>query len=179
MITAADVKMLRSKVTAAIESLEPTLVVSDDDHSSARELIAELPFVFEGIKNGDLPTAEHIARTAITACKDVQFRDYLMGLFTEFDSILVGAYLEIINNSVKKEYVYPVTTVLATYYFRDGNKDGATNAIAEILEFKPEYSLAQLLSRIFPIAGNDMFTQMAGELHPKVRANIFEEGDNN
>lgn len=178
MFTAADVLLLRNKVTKAIDTLEPTLVVSDDDHTIAREIIAELPVVFEGIKNGDLPTAEHIARTAITACKDIQFRDYLMGLFTEFDTNLVGAYLEIVNNSVQKEYVYPATTVLATYYFREGNKEQAMEAVAEVLEFKPEYSLAQLLVRIFPIAGNDMFAQMAGELHPKVKSNILEGTDN-
>lgn len=179
MITAADVKVLRNQVEKAIESLEPTLVVSDDDHSSARKLIYELPDVLSDIAKGVLPSAEHIARAAITACKDIQFRDYLMGLFTEFDTKLVGGYLEIINNSVVAEYAYPATTVLATYYFRDGDKETAMNAVQEVLDRKPDYSLAKLLVRIFPIAGNDMFAQMAGELHPKVKANILEEGDNN
>ena len=178
MITAADVLLLRNKVTKAIDTLEPTLVVSDDDHTIAREIIAELPAVLNGITNGDLPSAEHIARVAITACKDIQFRDYLMGMFTEYDSTAVGAWLEIINNSVVAEYAYPATTVLATYYFRDGDKETAMQAVNEVLDRKPDYSLAQLLTRIFPIAGNDMFTQMAGELHPRVKATIFEEDNN-
>lgn len=179
MITPADLKVLRNKVTTAIETLEPTLVVSDDDHSSARKLIYELPDVLSDIAEGVLPSAEHIAQAAITACKDIQFRDFLMGLFTEFDSKLVGAYLEIVNNSVIAEYAYPTTTVLATYYYRDGDKEEANNIIREVLDRKPDYSLAQLLARVFPVAGDDMFTQMAGELHPRVRAGIFKEGDNN
>lgn len=174
-ITAADFKVLRNQVAKTIDTLEPTLVVSDDDHTIAREIIAELPAVFDGIRNGELPSAEHIARVAITSCKDIQFRDYLMGLFTEFDSTAVGAWLEIVNNSVVAEYAYPATTVLATYYFRDGDKETAIKAVNEVLDRKPDYSLAQLLSRIFPMAGDDMFKQMAGELHPRVKAGIFRE----
>lgn len=181
MITAADVKLLRNQVSAAIDTLEPQLVISDEDHTIAREIIAELPAVFEGMSNGEIPSAEHIARVALTSCKDIQFRDYLMGLFTEFDNTTVGAYLEIVSNSVKKDHVYAVATVLSTYYFRqdDEGKAEAVDTIKEILEFKPEYSLAKLLNRVYSIAGGDLFTQMAGELHPKVKANILEEGDNN
>lgn len=178
MITAADVLLLRNKVAKTIDTLEPTLVVSDNDHTIAREIIAELPAVLDSITNGNLPTAEHIARVAITACKDIQFRDYLMGMFTEYDNKAVGAWLEIVNNSVVAEYAYPATTVLATYYFRDGNKETAIQAINEVLDRKPDYSLAQLLSRVFPIAGDSMFNQMASELHPRVKSTIFEEDNN-
>jgi len=178
MITAADVLLLRNKVAKTIDTLEPTLVVSDNDHTVAREIIAELPAVFDGIANGELPSAEHIARVAITSCKDIQFRDFLMGMFTEYDSNTVGSWLEVINNSVESKYAYPATTVLATYYYREGNKEDAILAIAEVLNHKPNYSLAQLLTRVFPVAGDDMFNQMASALHPRVKATIFEEDNN-
>lgn len=175
MITAADVKLLRNKVSNEIELAESLLEISDDNHSVAREVIAEIPAVLEGVANGIMPSAEHIARVAITACKDIQFRDFLLGAFTEYESNAVGAWLEIVSGSVKKDYAYPVVTVLSTYYYRDDKQKEAADMVEEVLNHNPEYSLAKLLSRIYPVFSAENMETMAGELHPKVKAIIFEQ----
>lgn len=175
MITAVDIKLLRNKVLDEIETAESTLVISDDDHTIARQVIAEIPTVLEGVVNGVMPSAEHIARVAITACKDVQFRDFLLGAFTEYESNAVGAWLEIVSGAVKKDYAYPVVTVLSTYYYRDDKQKEATDMIKEVLDHNPDYSLAKLLSRVYPVFSAENMQSMAGELHPKVKAIIFEQ----
>jgi len=175
MITAVDIKLLRNKVLDEIETAESTLVISDDDHTIARQVIAEIPTVLEGVVNGVMPSAEHIARVAITACKDVQFRDFLLGAFTEYESNAVGAWLEIVSGAVKKDYAYPVATVLSTYYYRDDKQEEAAEIVREVLDHNPDYSLAQLLSRVYPVFSPENMQTMAGELHPKVKAIIFEQ----
>lgn len=176
--TAADIKLLRNKVATAIETANETLVISDDDHSIAREIIAEIPKVLDDLTNGSLPTSEHIAKVAVTACNDIQFRDFLLGAFIEFEPTAVNTWLEIIGNTVKKDYAYPIVTVLSTYYYRNGEKETATELIQDVLNHKSDYSLAQLLNRVYPIYTPDMIIKMAKQTHPKVKEMIFKGANN-
>lgn len=176
MITPADINLLRNKVSRQIKLIEPTLEVSDDDHTIAREIITEIPKILDDLQQGKLPTAEHIAKVAITACKDVQFRDFLLGAYNEYEENAIDTWLHIMSTVIKKEYIHPITTVLSTYYYRKDNRKKAKSMVTEVLKHNPDYTLAALLSRLYSnLLLGETLLDMTTELHPIVKANIFEQ----
>lgn len=164
------VKELRPDVLAVIEDINNS--IQEDDNEQAGKVALEIYDALDNMDKGWLPSAEHIAKVAVTSVKNVQLRDFLMGLHLEHDLTTVGAYLEVIGGTVKKEFAYPIVTVLSTYEYISGRTDDAKEMIHEVLKFQPEYSLARLLDRIFPIYGSDNMRSLANELHPRVKETL-------
>lgn len=163
------------KLRPDVENLIPIELskYKEDDNVQEDKLLALA--VYDNIDNlerGWLPTPEHIAKVIVASQKNVQFRDFLMGLHTERDTTLVGAYLEVIGGTAKKEEVIPVITVLSTYNFIIGDKANAVDLVKKVLEITPDYSLARLLDRIFNIMTPEDLATMAGDLHPKVKKTL-------
>jgi hypothetical protein len=135
----------------------------------------------EQIITGKTPTINHIpqeldarvAAATLLALKDIQVRDYAMGLMTPGDEI-VASRLQWLTDVAPDDYVIVPTTLLALTYYEKSDTDKAIELLAPALA--KNYSLATLLSRVFgsgwPVAA---FQSMRQELHPKVTAGIFGE----
>lgn len=163
------------KLRPDVENLIPIELskYKEDDNVQEDKLLALA--VYDNIDNlerGWLPTPQHIAKVIVASQKNVQFRDFLMGLHTERDTALVGAYLEVIGGTAKKQEVVPVITVLSTYNFITGDKANAVDLVKKVLEITPDYSLARLLDRIFNVMSPEDLASMAGDLHPKVKKTL-------
>ena len=137
----------------------------------------------EQIITGETPTINHIpqeldarvAAATLLALKDIQVRDYAMGLITPGNEIVISR-LQWLTDVAPDDYISAPTTLLAITYYEKSETEKA----AELLEpaLANGYSLAKLLSRVFnsgwPIAA---FNAMRQELHPKVTAGIFGESN--
>jgi hypothetical protein len=120
----------------------------------------------------DLDTAPddvHIAEITAAMNKDIQLRDFMLGLPSERPIAAVNTYLAYFMDVVPGEFIAPVASVLAAnlYSIED---EFATEVLSRALEHNPSYSLALLLNRVFNSgwpAG--AFVAMTYELHPKVK----------
>lgn len=164
------VKELRPDVAAVIDNFNAT--IEEDNNEAAGKVALEVYDALDNMDKGWLPSAEHIAKVAVTAVKNVQFRDFLIGLHLEHDLTTVGAYLEVVGNTVKKDFAYPIVTVLSTYEYISGNKEDAADMIKEVLKVQPEYNLARILERIFPLYSSDAMRGLASQLHSRVKETL-------
>jgi hypothetical protein len=116
-----------------------------------------------------------VAAATLIALKDIQVRDYVMGLMTP-DNKIVASRLQWLTDVAPDDYMLTPTTLLALTYYENSDTNKAMEVLAPALEQK--YPLAALLNRVFatgwPVAA---FQSMRKELHPKVTAGIF--GENN
>jgi hypothetical protein len=108
--------------------------------------------------------------------RDIQLRDFLMGITTENHSVeLVASFIEHLALTAKDEEIAPINSVLASYRYRLGDTENAYKALDKATEADPKYALTLLLRRVFgsgwPI---EAFAAMTNELHPKVVAGIEE-----
>ena len=111
---------------------------------------------------------------AINALRDIQVRDYALGLINgdTINSIMVA--LDHMMELAPKKYISAPASLLAVTYYETGQADRALNTLAKA---KEDYPLASLLSRVFNAGwAPESFQQMREELHPKVVATIFGEG---
>lgn len=110
---------------------------------------------------------------AINALRDVQVRDYVMGIINNdtVDSIMIA-----LNHMVEvtpKKYISAPASLLALTYYETGQPARALDTLSKA---KQDYSLASLLNRVFNAGWPaESFQQMREELHPKVVATIFGE----
>lgn len=125
--------------------------------------------------DGVSPSAQHIAKVAVATNKNIQVRDFIMGLRQEVDYRFVGAYLEYVTELIKKDYAAPLATVLSSYFYEAGDSEQTEELLQQVLEVDPEYSLAKLLMRVVKAGwGGDSMATMAKELHQKVVDGIYE-----
>jgi hypothetical protein len=126
--------------------------------------------IYTQIDSGTEPDADHIAEIAAGMQKDVQLRDFMLGLPSEREIGDVNRYLTYFYDSVPSEFIAPIASVLAANLYSVENPGMAKEVLSKAIEADPRYSLAQLLNRVFNSgwpAG--AFTAMTHELHPKVK----------
>jgi hypothetical protein len=128
--------------------------------------------IYEYINAGSEPDSDHIAEVTAGMHRDVQLRDFVLGLPSEAPIQTVNTYLAYFMETVPDEFIAPVASILAAnlYSMED---ETAQEVLSQALESNPQYSLAKLLSRVFNSgwpAG--AFTDMTHELHPKVKAGM-------
>jgi hypothetical protein len=135
----------------------------------------------EQIITGATPTINHVpqeldarvAAATLLALKDIQVRDYAMGLLRPGNEI-IASRLQWLTDVAPKDYIAAPTTLLALTHY-EKHEDGKANE-ALVPALAQGYSLATLLNRVFqtnwPV---DAFQSVRMELHPKVTANIFGE----
>lgn len=129
--------------------------------------------IYITLDSGVEPDADHIAEIAAGMQKDIQLRDFVLGLPSERKIEDVNTYLAYFMDSVPDEFIAPVGSVLAANLYSLEQKDSAKELLAKVREVDPSYSLAQLLNRVFNSgwpAG--AFKEMTIELHPKVKAGM-------
>jgi hypothetical protein len=110
--------------------------------------------------------------------RDIQVRDFLMGITTENHSAeLVANFITYLSTSAKDDEIAPLNAVLASYRYRLGDTTGAIECLNKATEATPDYSLAVLLNRVIGSGwAPSAFALMSEQLHPKVVAGI-EEGN--
>lgn len=122
---------------------------------------------------------ELIADMAEVVSADIQVRDYLLGLPLELsvkDSI---RFAETIIPLVEEKHRAPWYAVLSAYHYEGGDTPSAFLALIECRKLAPDYSLANLLDRVFRAGWPaQAFANMRNELHPKVKECISESADN-
>lgn len=112
----------------------------------------------------------------LLALRDIQVRDYAMGLMVPEESDKVISVFEWLKDAATEDTIAAPATLLALTYYQKSDVDKAF----ELLKIGKGqgYSLATLLGRVFgsgwPVAA---FHAMQMELHPKVTAGIFGESN--
>ena len=146
---------------------------------TAKEGMTLIRNTYKAYLDGVEPTTEIAETIAFLTRADIQLRDFMLGMPSEYhnDITTYGAFLETTINAVNDlDKAYPLLTILSMFYFTAGESDLAKVAVDDVLTLKGDYSLAQLLKRVFLSgAPTEMFSSMVGELHPKVVAGL--EGD--
>jgi len=106
--------------------------------------------------------------------KDLQVRDYAMGLATvENKDELFNLWHWLMNLS-PKSYIAPVACIFAACAYESGETELAHNGLLSALADCPNYPLALLLRRVFTAAWPaDSFALMRAELHPKICSSLF------
>ena len=106
--------------------------------------------------------------------KDLQVRDYAMGLATvENKDELFNLWHWLMNLS-PKGYIAPIACIFAACAYESGETELAHNGLLSALADCPNYPLALLLRRVFTAAWPaDSFATMRAELHPKICSSLF------
>ena len=130
---------------------------------------------FDTIKDDEELMTETTA-AVLLALRDIQVRDYAMGLLVPEETDKTIPILEWLKDAATSDTVAAPATLLALTYYQKSDVDKAI----ELLNIGKGqgYSLATLLGRVFgsgwPVAA---FHAMQMELHPKVTAGIFGESN--
>jgi len=128
--------------------------------------------IYSQIDSGTTPDDDHIAEVTAAMNKDIQLRDFVLGLPSERPIAAVNTYLAYFMDVVPGEFIAPVASILAAnlYSIED---ESAREVLSQALENNPTYSLANLLRRVFNSNWPaDAFKAMTEELHPKVKAGM-------
>jgi hypothetical protein len=162
------------KMTVTLEEVQNYHNILLDENGKAPQLLAQrkrlTDAIYAQIDSGTEPDSDHIAEVAAAMQKDIQLRDFMLGLPSERKIEDVNTYLVYFLNSVPNEYIAPVGSVLAANLYSLEQTDLAKELLSKVQEADPRYSLANLLNRVFysgwPASA---FTTMTEELHPKVK----------
>ncbi len=105
---------------------------------------------------------------------DLQIRDYAMGMATEATSEQLWDMWRWLLRIAPRGYVAPVAVIFATISYERGDGALAQRALDRAFADSPKYQMAKLLRRTFAAGWPpSAFTQMRGDLHPKIVAAIF------
>ena len=123
--------------------------------------------------DGIEPTAQEIAQFAVAINEHTQVRDFVLGIPSERDVNYVGNWLAYVGNKTPEVYDVPIATIMSAFYYSVGNEESATFYVQKALNSNPNYSLAQLLKRVYLSNwGPDGIINMRNELHGKVKAEL-------
>lgn len=106
--------------------------------------------------------------------QDLQIRDYLLGLTLEYPLDQLTEAVSVMGEFLPEGNRASIYSVLAAYTFQSGDTDKAQEFLNLCFADSPDYSLANLLRRVFNSGmwSPESFTTMAQELHPKVIAGL-------
>ena len=106
--------------------------------------------------------------------KDLQVRDYAMGLVTDENKDELFNLWYWLMNLAPKGYIAPAACIFAACAYESGEVELAHTAILSALADCPNYPLALLLRRVFTAGWPaDSFAQMRAQLHPKICTSLF------
>jgi hypothetical protein len=164
-------------MTVTLEEIENYYAILLGEDGKEKQLQAQrkrlTDAIYAQLDSGEEPDSDHIAEVAAGMQKDVQLRDFVLGLPSERDIEDVNRYLTAFYNSVPSEFIAPIASVLAANLYSIEDAGKAREVLSKAQEVSPTYSLALLLNRVFNSgwpAG--AFKAMTVELHPKVKAGM-------
>ena len=145
-----------------------------DENGTEEQLLSQrirlTESIYIHIDNKMEPSEEHVAEMAAALQKDIQLRDFVLGLPSERPIEAVNNYLGYFINTVPNDFIAPVASILASNIYSMDNVDEAKVILNKALENDPRYSLANLLNRVFNSGWpSGAFVTMTHELHPKVK----------
>lgn len=154
-----------------------------NDRDTNVRIVEDIRKAIDGVADGVIPSAQHIAEVAIATNENLQIRDFIMGIQLEKDVDYVGQYISLLGNVIVKDKAVPLATIFCGYLYQIEEKEQAKSMLLDVLNLNPDYSLAKLLQKVFaaewPIS---VLKEMAEQLHSKVVDGIYaidtEEIDN-
>lgn len=108
---------------------------------------------------------------------DIQVRDYALGLLDKPNTHKTAAALKYLVDQapVDSAYINAPASLLGQLCYEQGSTG---DAFLMLSTAQPDYSLALLLKRVFDAGWpKESFAKMRAELHPKVVASIFGDGE--
>jgi|APGre2960657423_1045063.scaffolds.fasta_scaffold70865_3 hypothetical protein len=131
-------------------------------------------FVHNYLANtSDSVTPETIVSMQQGVSKDIQIRDYLLGLTLEYPLPKVIEALSVMSEFIPEGSRAGIYSVLAAHNYQNEDESRAQEFLALALNEDESYSLAKLLQRVinagWPVGA---FHSMTMELHPKVVAGL-------
>jgi len=163
-------------MTVTVEEVQNYLTILVDENGKEAALQVQrkrlTDAIYLQIDSSQAPDDDHIAEITAGLNKDIQLRDFVLGLPSERPIEAVNTYLACFMDVVPGEFIAPVASILAAnlYSIEDTS---AQSVLSQALENDPRYSLANLLNRVFNSgwpAG--AFKTMTEELHPKVKEDM-------
>lgn len=125
--------------------------------------------IAESLNNDIELTGEKLEAVILAVNSDIQVRDWLMGLPNRWsleEGIKLMQYLCVHSPS---EDLVPFVTLQALYYYELDNTERAITLLNYALRLDKNYSLANLLLRVFNSAWPvEQFKVMRNELDPKI-----------
>jgi hypothetical protein len=160
-------------MTVTTEEIQNYHNILLDENGKEEQLIEQrkrlTDAIYSQIDSDTAPDEQHIAEVTAGLNKDIQLRDFVLGLPSERPIAAVNTYLAFFMDVVPGEFIAPVASILAAnlYSIED---ESAREVLSQALENNPSYSLANLLNRVFNSGWPaDAFKAMTEELHPKVK----------
>jgi len=145
-----------------------------DDRDTNVRIVEEIRKAIDGLADGVIPSAQHIAEVAIATNDNLQIRDFIMGVQQEKDINYVGEYIALLGNVITKDKAIPLATVFCGYLYQTEEIEQAKTMLLEVLTLNPDYALAKLLNRVFDAQwAPSEFSKMAQMLHSKVVDTIY------
>jgi len=121
-----------------------------------------------------------ILTKGITSEVTLHLRDYMLGMPADFGIEFMINFAEAIAEKTDEEKSYAIKTILSAFYFENLETNKAKSLVHEVLNTKPDYSLATLLIRVFNAGWSaEGFATMRSDLHPKVIVALKEDSDVN
>ena len=167
-----DYDLLRDEVKQQLTAQEGTY--NPDDRDTNVRIVEDIRKAVDGMADGVVPSAQHIAEVAIATNENLQIRDFIMGMHLEKDIDYIGEYISLLGNVIVKDKAIPLATIFCGYLYQVEEIEEAKTMLLQVLTLNPEYPLAKLLSRVFDAQwAPSEFTKMAQQLHSKVVDTIY------
>ncbi len=161
-------------MTVTLEEIENYYTILLDENGKAEQLLTQrkrlTDAIYTQIDSGVAPDDDHIAEIAAALHKDIQLRDFVLGLPSEREVAAVNKYLTYFYDTVPTKFIAPIASVLAANLYSMEEVDSAKEMLHNAIVHNPSYSLANLLNRVFNTSWPaGAFKTMTEELHPKVK----------
>ena len=161
-------------MTVTVEEIQNYYTILLDENGKEEQLLTQrkrlTDAIYTHVDVSGQPDSDHIAEIAAAMQKDIQLRDFVLGLASERPMEAVNEYLTYLYDSVPSEFIAPIASVLAANLYSVENKEMANEVLKSALVNNPSYSLANLLNRVFTSGWpSGAFVTMTHELHPKVK----------
>jgi hypothetical protein len=161
-------------MTVTLEEIENYYTILLDENGKAEQLLTQrkrlTDAIYAQIDSDTAPDDDHIAEVAAAMQKDIQLRDFVLGLPSERKIQDVNGYLAYFMDSVPTKFIAPIASVLAANLYSLEDVDSAKELVNTALVHNPVYSLAMLLNRVFNTSWpSGAFKTMTEELHPRVK----------
>jgi hypothetical protein len=128
--------------------------------------------------NDGVMVSESIECFNLAIKADVNFRDLLMGLPKHYEMNKCVGFVSYVIGQVDAQERTPYLTILSAYAFELGDVKLANKYASEALAIHSDYSLAQLLKRMY-VSGwtPSSLASMRDDLDDKVRENVEAQRD--
>jgi hypothetical protein len=161
-------------MTVTLEEIENYYTILLDENGKADQLLTQrkrlTDAIYAQVDSDTAPDDDHIAEVAAAMQKDIQLRDFVLGLPSEREVAAVNKYLTYFYDTVPTKFIAPIASVLAANLYSMEEVDSAKEMLHNAIVHNPSYSLANLLNRVFNTSWPaGAFKTMTEELHPKVK----------